>query len=144
MYLLDTNVLSGMRKASRSKPSSAKMDQRVEKWVNSVSASDLHLSVVSILELERGFNLLKQKDPAQAAVIREWVRSRVSPSFGFRILTFDLAVAQRCAGLVISNPIKYRDSLIAATAPVHKMTMVTRNGCHFERTGASLLNPWDE
>jgi predicted nucleic acid-binding protein len=144
MYLLDTNVLSEMRKASRTKPSSAKMDRRVEKWVNSVSAADLHLSVVSILEFERGFHLLKQRDPAQAEVIREWVRSRVLPSFDGRILTIDLAIAQRCAALAIPSPIEYRDSLIAATALVHGMTVVTRNARHFERTGATLLNPWEE
>ena len=144
MYLLDTNVLSEMRKASRTKPSSAKMDRRVEKWVNNVSADQLYLSVVSILELERGFHLLKQKDPAQAEVIRAWVRSRVLPGFDGRILVVDLAIAQRCAALLLPSPIEYRDSLIAATALVHEMTVVTRNVCHFERTGAALLNPWDE
>jgi hypothetical protein len=68
MYLLDTNVLSEMRKASRTLASSAKMDSRVKRWINSVSASDLHVSVVSILELERGFHLLEQRDRAQAEV----------------------------------------------------------------------------
>ena len=144
MYLLDTNVLSEMRKDSRTKSSSAKMDRRVERWVNSVSDLDLYLSVVSILELERGFHLLKQRDPAQALIIRLWVRSRVLPSFDGRILPVDLAVAQRCTTLVIPKPIEYRDSLIAATALVHGMTVVTRNVRHFEPTGVVLLNPWDE
>lgn len=144
MYLLDTNVLSEMRKASRTKASSPKMDPRVENWVNSVFALDLHVSVVSILELERGFHLLKQRDPAQAEVIRLWVRNRVLPSFDGRILSVDLAIAQRCATLVTSKPIEYRDSLIAATALVHGMTVVTRNVRHFEPTGAALVNPWDE
>ena len=144
MYLLDTNVLSEMRKASRTKASSAKMDRRVENWVNSVSPFDLYMSVVSILELERGFHLLKPRDPAQAEVIRLWVRNRILPSFDGRILPVDLAVAQRCAALVIPKAIEYRDSLIAATALVHGMTIVTRNVRHFEPTGAALLNPWDE
>ena len=144
MYLLDTNVLSEIRKASRIKASSAKMDRRVENWVNSVSPFDLYMSVVSILELERGFNLLKPRDPAQAEVIRLWVRNRILPSFDGRILPVDLAVAQRCAALVIPKAIEYRDSLIAATALVHGMTIVTRNVRHFEPTGAALLNPWDE
>jgi len=143
MYLLDTNVLSEMRKASRTKASSPKMDSCVEGWVNSVSALDLHLSVVSILELERGFHLLKQRDPAQAEVIRLWVRNRVLPSFDGRILTVDLAVAQRCAALQIPRPIEYRDSLIAATALVHGMTVVTRNVAHFLRTGVAIVNPWE-
>jgi predicted nucleic acid-binding protein len=143
MYLLDTNVLSEMRKASRTRASSAKMDPRVEGWVNSVSPEDLHVSVVTILELERGFHLLKQRDLAQAEVIRLWVRNRVLPSFDGRILPVDLAIAQRCATFVTPSPIEYRDSLIAATALVHGMTVVTRNVRHFEPTGAALLNPWD-
>jgi predicted nucleic acid-binding protein len=143
MYLVDTNVLSEMRKASRTKASSAKMDPSVRRWVNSVSALDLHLSVITILELERGFHLLKRKDPAQAEVIRLWVRSRVLPSFDGRILSVDLAVAQRCAAFPTPNPIEDRDSLIAATALVHGMTVVTRNVSHFQLTGVSIINPWE-
>jgi len=144
MYLLDTNVLSEMRKASRTLASSAKMDSRVKRWINSVSASDLHVSVVSILELERGFHLLEQRDRAQAEVIRSWVRNRILPSFEGRILPVDLAVSQRCAALRIPHPIEYRDSLIAATALVHGMTVVTRNVRHFEPTGAAFHNPWGD
>ena len=143
MYVLDTNVLSEMRKASRTKASSPKMDRRVERWVNSVSALDLYLSVISILELERGFHLLNRNDPSQAQVIRLWVRSRILPSFDGRILSVDLAVAQRCAALQVTATIEYRDSLIAATALVHGMTVVTRNVSHFQRAGAPIINPWD-
>ncbi|HEY1901205.1 MAG TPA: type II toxin-antitoxin system VapC family toxin [Terracidiphilus sp.] len=149
MYLLDTNVLSEMRKVSRTgsssaRPSSLKIDRNVERWVSSVSALDLHLSMVSILELERGFHLLHRRDPAQAEVIRSWVRTRVLPSFDGRILAVDLAIAQCCAALQIPNPIEYRDSLIAATALVHGMTVVTRNVAHFKPTGVALLNPWGD
>jgi len=144
MYLLDTNVISEMRKASRTKASSAKMDRHVEQWVNSVTPQDLHVSVVTILELERGFHLLQQRDTAQAEVIRLWVRNRVLPSFDGRILPVDLAIAQRCAALVVPSPVEYRDSLIAATALVHGMTVVTHNVRHFEPTGAALINPWDD
>jgi len=143
MYLVDTNVLSEMRKASRTKASSAKMDPSVRRWVNSVSALDLHLSVITILELDRGFHLLKRKDPAQAEVIRLWVRSRVLPSFDGRILSVDSAVAQRCAAFPTPNPIEYRDSLIAATALVHGMTVVTRSVSHFQLTGVSIINAWE-
>jgi hypothetical protein len=143
MYLLDTNVLSEMRKASRTMASSAKMDSRVEGWLDSVSAQDLHVSVVTILELERGFHLLKRRDPAQAEVLRLWVRNRVLPSFDGRILNVDLAIVQRCAALQTPNPIEYRDALIAATALVHGMTVVTRNVTHFQSTGAPVINPWD-
>jgi predicted nucleic acid-binding protein len=142
-YLLDTNVISEMRKDSRMKASSPKMDRRVEEWVKSVSAPDLHLSVISILELERGFHLLIRRDPVQAEVILLWVRNKVLPSFEGRILAIDLAIARRCAALVIPNPIEYRDSLIAATALVHGMTVVTRNVRHFVSTGVTVFNPWD-
>jgi predicted nucleic acid-binding protein len=143
MYLLDTNVISELRKASRTHPLSAKIDSRVEAWVKSVSPSDLYISVVVILELERGFHLLERRDPAQAALIRSWVRNRILPSFEEHILAVDLAVAQRCAALQIPNPIEYRDSLIAATALVHGMTVVTRNVDHFKPTGVALMNPWE-
>jgi hypothetical protein len=144
MYLLDTNVLSEMRKASRMKESSPRMDGRVEKWVASASPSDLHLSVVSILELERGFHLLRRRDPAQAELILLWVRNGLLPSFDGRILGVDLDIVQCCAGLSIPNPIDYRNSLIAATALVRGLTVVTRNIRHFEPTGVGLLNPWED
>jgi predicted nucleic acid-binding protein len=143
MYLLDTNVVSEMRKDSRTKPSSPKMDRRVENWLKRAEPQDLHLSVISILELERGFHLLKRRDPAQAELIHLWVRNGILPGFDGRILGIDLAIAQRCAALVIPNPIEFRDALIAATALVHGMTVVTRNVRHFKPTGVSLLNPWE-
>jgi predicted nucleic acid-binding protein len=143
MYLLDTNVISEMRKDSRTKASSAEMDRRVKKWVKSVSHSDLYLSVISILELERGFYLLSRRDPAQADVIRAWVHARVLPSFAGRVLSVDLAVAQRCAAFSAQDPIELRDSLIAGTALVHGMVVVTRNVRHFAITGATVLDPWE-
>lgn len=143
MYLLDTNVISEMRKDSRTKASSPEMDRRVRKWVKSVSHSDLYLSVISILELEQGFYLLSRRDPAQAEVIRAWVQGRVLPSFAGRILSVDLAVAQRCASFSAQNPIELRDSLIAATALVHGMAVVTRNVRHFAGAGIAVLNPWE-
>ena len=114
MYLLDTNAISEIRKASRTKTSSPRMDRRVEGWVRTVSALDLYVSVVTILELERGFHLLKHRDPAQAEVICSWVRDRVLPGFEGRILPVDLVIAQRCAALRTPTPLEYRDSLIAA------------------------------
>jgi toxin FitB len=143
MYLLDTNVLSEMRKASRTKASSSRIDRRVEKWVTSVSPMDLHLSVISVLELERGCHLLRRRDPAQADVIHLWVRKGLLPGFEGRILGIDVEVVQCCAGLGILDPLDFRDSLIAATALVHGMTVVTRTVRHFESTGVALLNPWE-
>ena len=108
----------------------------------SVPASSLYLSVITILELEIGFQLLERRDPAQAGVIRSWVRDRILTSFPGRILDVNLAVVQRCAVLHIPDPLEDRDSLIAATALVHGMTVVTRNVSDFDRTGVPVINPW--
>jgi predicted nucleic acid-binding protein len=142
MYLLDTNVLSESRKASRKRTGAAKLDPNVQKWFASVDASSLYLSAISILELEIGCLLVERRDAAQGSVLRRWLRDRVLPAFAERILPVDVAVAQRCAALHVPNPLEDRDSLIAATALVHGMTVVTRNTAHFQRTGVALLNPW--
>jgi len=142
MYLLDTNVLSESRKASRKRTGAAKLDPNVQKWFASVDASGLYLSAISILELEIGCLLVERRDAAQGSVLRRWLRDRVLPAFADRILPVDVAVAQRCAALHVPNPLEDRDSLIAATALVHGMTVVTRNTAHFQRTGVALLNPW--
>jgi predicted nucleic acid-binding protein len=142
MYLLDTNVVSEMRKALPAPSRSSKIDRHVQSWVGSVSASELYLSVITVLELELGLLLLERRDPAQGALLRPWVRGRVLESFAGRILAVDLAIAQRCASLHVPDPLEDRDSLIAATALVYGMTIVTRNVAHFDRTGVAILNPW--
>ena len=146
MFLLDTNVLSESRKASSRHASSAKafarMDAGVRQWFASVDRSNLFLSAITILELEIGCLLLERRDQAQGAVLRRWLQDHVLPSFAGRILPVDLIVAQRCAALYVPDPLEDRGSLIAATALVHGMTVVTRNTAHFQRTGVALLNPW--
>ncbi|MGD0629112.1 MAG: type II toxin-antitoxin system VapC family toxin [Terracidiphilus sp.] len=143
MYLLDTNVVSEMRKAFPARNRPAKIDRHVQSWVVSVTASDLYLSAMTILELELGFLLLERRDPAQGALLRSWVRGPVLESFAGRILAVDVAIAQRCAALNVPNPLEDRDALIAATALVHGMTVVTRNVTHFQSTGVPIINPWD-
>jgi predicted nucleic acid-binding protein len=146
MYILDTNVVSETRKASRKQSGPAKatatIDGRVQRWLASVDSSSLFLSAVTILELEIGCLLLERRDPAQGAILRKWIRNHVLVAFSGRVLPIDVAVAQRCAALHVPDPLEDRDSLIAATALVHGMTVVTRNTSHFERTGVALLNPW--
>lgn len=137
MYLLDTNVISELRKAK-----SGKADKNVETWANSVSAMKLYLSVITILELETGTLLIERKDAAQGAVLRSWLNEHVLPAFSGRILVVDTAVAQCCAKLHVPDPRSDRDAIIAATAMVHGMTVVTRNVDDFEPTGVELLNPW--
>ncbi|HEB63315.1 MAG TPA: type II toxin-antitoxin system VapC family toxin [Gammaproteobacteria bacterium] len=137
MYLLDTNVISELRKTT-----SGKADKNVVAWANSVSATRLFLSVITVLELETGILLVEQRDSAQGAVLRSWLDSRVLPAFFDRILVVDTAIAQRCAKLHVPNPRSDRDALISATAMIHDMTVVTRNIDDFVPTGVDILNPW--
>ena len=137
MYLLDTNVVSELRKAK-----SGKADQNVLAWANSVSAASLFLSVITVLELETGILLIERRDPAQGAVLRSWLNTHVFPAFSERILPVDTAVAQCCAKLHVPDPLSDRDALIAATALIHGLTVVTRNSIDFVATGVELLDPW--
>lgn len=143
MYLLDTNVVSEMRKIRGVHSPKAKINWHVQVWLESVPASSLYLSVITILELEVGFHLLERRDPAQAGVIRSWVRNHVLPAFSDRILDVNIDIVQHCAALHVPDPKDDRDSLIAATALVHGMTVVTRNVSDFRSTGVRLLNPWE-
>ncbi|MCV6628071.1 MAG: type II toxin-antitoxin system VapC family toxin [Cellvibrionaceae bacterium] len=138
MYLLDTNVISELRKAK-----SGKADKKVRAWAESVSASSLYMSAITALELETGVLLVERRDPAQGAVLRSWLNTHVLPAFSDRILPIDAAVAQYCARLHVPNPKSDRDALIAATALVHGMPVVTRNVQDFAPTGVELLDPWE-
>lgn len=138
MYLLDTNVVSELRKVK-----SGKADQQVITWANHVSATSLFLSVISILELETGVLLVERRDQAQGAILRSWLDTHVLPAFTNRVLPLDIAVAQQCAKLHVPDPRSDRDAIIAATGLVHGMTVVTRNTVDFQHTGVELLNPWE-
>lgn len=135
MYLLDTNVISEIRKT--------KADANVISWAKRVSTSSLFLSVITILELEIGVLLKEKKDPHQGAILRTWLDTHVLPAFSERILYIDLAVAQRCAKLHIPDRRSERDALIAATALVHGMTIVTRNVKDFDEIEVEIYNPWE-
>ncbi|MHB1946729.1 MAG: PIN domain-containing protein [Gammaproteobacteria bacterium] len=137
MYLLDTNVISELRKAK-----SDKANKNVTAWAKDISPSSLFISVITILELETGILLVERRDPSQGAVLRSWLNEHVFPAFSERILPIDVAVAQRCAKLHVPNPRSDRDAIIAATGLVHGMIVVTRNVNDFEKTGIEILNPW--
>lgn len=137
MYLLDTNVVSELRKAK-----SGKADAGVIAWAAGLPASELFLSAISVLELEMGVLLVERRDAAQGVVLRSWLDKHVLPAFAERILPVDTAVARRCARLHVPDPRAERDALIAATALVRDLTVVTRNVGDFEATGVRLLNPW--
>lgn len=136
MYLLDTNVLSELRRRDRTHPN-------VAVWADGVQTADLFVSAISILELELGVLRVERRDAAQGAILRRWLATQVLAAFDGRILPIDTAVARRCAGLHVPDPRAERDALIAATALVHRLTVVTRNVADFEPMGVEVLNPWD-
>lgn len=138
MFILDTNVISELRKVR-----TGKADPRVAEWTKGVDAADLFLSAISIHELEKGVLLAERKDPPQGAIFRAWLSGQVLPAFDRRILPVDTAVAQRSAQLSVPDRRPLHDGLIAATALVHGMTVVTRNLADFEPTGVRVLNPWN-
>lgn len=141
MYILDTNVISELRKAKKTHPN-------VKKWAERIPSASLYISVISVLELEIGILLVAQRDKdrrdkEQGAILRAWMDLHVFPTFSGRILAIDTDVAQRCATLHVPNPRSDRDALIAATALVHGLSVATRNVADFERTGVGVLNPWE-
>jgi len=138
MWILDTNVVSELRKVRL-----GRADARVAVWADSVEPVDLYLSAITVQELEIGVLLVERRDPTQGAVFRAWLNTQVLPAFADRILPVDTAVAQCSAKLHVPNPRPVRDGLIAATALVHGMTIVTRNVADFEPCGVRLLNPWE-
>lgn len=142
MYLLDTNVVSELRKAPGAPGKSGRADRHVVNWAKSLPAESMFLSVISILEIELGVRLMERRDARQGDLLRCWLEKRVLPAFAGRILAIDTAVARQCAALHVPNPLSYRDSLIAATALVHGMTVVTRNVKDFKATGVAILDPW--
>jgi len=112
MYLVDTNLVSELRRAKNAHP-------RVRAWSDGLPAESLYLSVISILELEIGILLLERRDRRQGAVLRAWMDGRVLPTFSDRILAVDTRVAQRCAALHVPEPRSDRDALIAAPITTH-------------------------
>jgi hypothetical protein len=137
MYLLDTNVISELRKAG-----DGRADAGVVAWLSGMDATAFYLSAITIMELDLGVRLIERRDQAQGARLRAWMDERVMPEFADRTLPVDTAVALRCAGLHVPDPRPERDAFIAATALVHGMTVVTRNIADFEPLGVDLVNPW--
>ena len=135
MYLLDTNVVSELRKAT-------KADRRVVTWAGKTDVLFMHISVISVLEIRMGVLSLQRKDTDQADILNTWLSRQVIPAFAERILPVDLSVALRCAELHVPDLRSDRDALIAATALAYGLTVVTRNIKAFQPTGVMTLNPW--
>ena len=138
MLVLDTDVVSELRKVE-----AGKGHRKVAAWSEQVTLGEAFLASITIHELELGILLLERKDKRQGAILRAWIDTRVLPEFDGRILPIDVAVARRCAKLHVPDPRPMRDALIAATALVHGMTVVTRNVRDFEPMGVEILNPWE-
>ena len=132
-YLLDTNVLSEARRT--------RGDEGVVRWISSTPAEDLYLSVLVLGEVRRGAERLKRRDPRQAEVYEVWLQS-VARDYADRILPVDAEIAEEWGRMSVPNPIPIMDGLMAATAKVRGMTLVTRNTADVERTGVRLLNPF--
>lgn len=134
-FLLDTNVLSELRRPD-------KTHANVVAWASSVPIATIFLSVITLLEIELGALSVERRDAAQGKILRAWIDLQVVPRFESRTLHIDAAVARRCARLHVPDPRAARDALIAATALVHGMTVVTRNLADFDPMGVRTLNPW--
>ncbi|WP_085690143.1 MULTISPECIES: type II toxin-antitoxin system VapC family toxin [unclassified Pseudomonas] len=135
MYLLDTNVISELRKPQA--------DKNVVAWARTVTSPRMFISSITLKELETGVLRMERLDPAQGKVLRTWLKRHVMPAFDARILPVDAAVALRCARIHVPDQANESDALIAATALVHGLTVVTRNVADFESSGVALINPWE-
>lgn len=138
-YLLDTNVISELRKAG-----TPRVNPQVVKWANAVDAQEMFISVLTLMEIEKGILAFARKDPQQAHLLMRWYQERVLIEFAWRTLAIDSNVARRCAQLHVPDARPHTDALIAATALEHDLILVTRNVRDFEGSGVVLLNPWDE
>jgi len=137
MYLLDTNVISELRKTG-----DGKADPAVVAWVSRIDAAEMFISVLTLMELEIGILRVERRDAQQGARLRDWFENRVCPEFKDRTLGIDAAIARRCARLHVPNPKSERDALIAATALEHGLHVVTRNTDDFAAMDVALINPW--
>ena len=133
--LLDTNVLSELRKGARA-------NARLRGWFDGVAADEIYLSVLVIGELRRGIELVRRRDARQAAALERWL-TRVTADHADRILPVDEAVADQWGRLSASRPGSVIDTLMAATALVHGLVLVTRNVKDVAWTGVAYLNPFE-
>lgn len=137
MFLLDTNVISELRKQGR-----GRADRNVVAWATAASAPSMFISVITVEELEIGVLRTERRDALQGQNLRRWLERNVLPAFADRVLPVDTAIARRSASLNVPDSRPARDSLIAATALVHGMSVVTRNVADFARTRVDVVDPW--
>lgn len=138
MFILDTNVVSELRKAP-----AGKADVNVVKWASSVPSSSLYVSVITLMELQTGILLKERKDYEQGQLLHAWFNTKVLSAFENRVIPIDKDVALKCAAFHVPRRRPDRDTFIAVSAIVHGMTVVTRNIKDFDGTKAEALNPWE-
>jgi predicted nucleic acid-binding protein len=134
-YLIDTNVISELRKGSR-------CNANVSAWIASVSAADVFLSVLTIGEIRRGIESIRRRDTSSAHALENWL-AKLMANHSPRVLPVTAAVAEEWGRLNVPNPLPVIDSLLAATAKVHRLTLVTRNVSDVEATGVPVVNPFN-
>lgn len=134
-YLLDTNVVSELRRADR-------CDVRVAQWQSGTEPQSCFLSAISLMELRLGIELALRRDRKAGEALQSWYQNKVRPGFAGRILAVGDAVAESCAQLHAERPRSFRDSLILATALVHRLVLVTRNVHDFDHGEVPVINPW--
>ena len=137
-YLLDTNVLSELRKPT------GRASTNVRLWAGRQRTSDLLISVITVMEIEIGVARMERRDSVQGDVLRKWLERDLLVAFATRILPVDLAVVRRASAMHVPDPRPERDVLIAATALNLNLVVVTRNIADFQPLGVELLNPWDK
>lgn len=134
-YLLDTNVISELRRADR-------CDARVAEWQSRAEPQSCYLSAISLMELRLGIELALRRDRKAGEALQAWYQNKVRPGFAGRILVVGDTVAESCAQLHAERPRSFRDSLILATALVHRLVLVTRNVDDFAHPTVPVINPW--
>ena len=137
MYLLDTPVISELRKAK-----TGRCDAGVMRWASGVARQNLYMSAISLLELENSVAKAERKDRVQAAPLRSWLDDQVMKAFDGRILPVDAGVVKKRAALNHAESKSERDALVVATAQLHGLVLVTRNVAAFKTTRVKLFNPW--
>lgn len=134
-YLLDSNVLSEVRKGARAHPA-------VQDWWSVTDELDIHTSVLVLGEIRQGVERLRLKNPQRALEIEGWLKS-LSAAMGSRLLVVNQTIADVWGRMGIKRTLPLVDSILAATARVHGLTLVTRNTRDIQDTGVSYLNPFE-
>jgi predicted nucleic acid-binding protein len=136
LYLLDSNVISDLRRPERA-------NRGLLDWAAQIGPEDAFVSVITVLELERGTQMAERKSPDLGRALRGWLNTLIYPRYQSFALPVSLEISRRAAAFHALPTVELADHLIAATALVHGLTLITRNTGDFAGTGVALINPWD-